>query len=418
MIIACFTAITVYAQRDDGPYSRRFFVQLRAVFGRFRESDLQRVFDTAGPIQCSQLINDKGEWRTVAFFNEKRELGDWYRSNFEEVKNDLAVFIFKGVCRGDRGPVQLTTRFPVSESIDSYTQGKIELGEVAVNVNAPVSAFFDPRSQKYGFELPYLFLINRNEDGSIYSLNPPHMLDRTKYATDVTDHWECKSVIAEAVTYQFLICRSTTMPRSIALRNQNRVPSFGASAYFILSDGREAISNVKLTFNDASESKHTIEDTSAATPPEVALAPGPWQAPDSDERIVAFSRDQFRIRFVPESWTGRIGSPQVVSEQSLSSLASSIPTPGADYCAWLPDNRSAIDLLLTPDTDELMTYTIIGRDQERQSATSITFDMKTRTGLHAGNLQCVFPRTPSAGSVTYSRWVSIVGSHLTLEIRP
>src|SRR2546426_12341960 len=73
-------------------YDRRFFVQLRGVFGRFRDTDLQRAFDRAQPIQCSELINDEGEWRTVAFFNEKRELGDWYRSTFDEVKSDLAVF--------------------------------------------------------------------------------------------------------------------------------------------------------------------------------------------------------------------------------------------------------------------------------------------------------------------------------------
>src|SRR5579871_1522166 len=56
-------------------YDRKFFIQLRGVFGRFRDSDLERVFERAQPIQCSELVNDEGEWRTVAFFNEKRELG-------------------------------------------------------------------------------------------------------------------------------------------------------------------------------------------------------------------------------------------------------------------------------------------------------------------------------------------------------
>src|SRR5262249_39828858 len=110
--ILCLSfASAVYAQRereiqppDESQYGRRFFVQLRTVFGRFRDADLQRVFDRAEPIQCSELINEKGEWRTVAFFNEKRELGDWYRASFEEVKSDLAVFIFKGVCRGEDSP--------------------------------------------------------------------------------------------------------------------------------------------------------------------------------------------------------------------------------------------------------------------------------------------------------------------------
>src|SRR5438034_5719970 len=140
-------------------YDRRFFVQLRGVFGRFRDPDLQRAFDRAQPIQCSELINDEGEWRTVAFFNEKRELGDWYRRNFDEVKTDLAVFTFKGVCRGEHGPVQLTTRFPVTESIEAFNVKRIGLDEVAVNQNAPVRVAFDGPSRAYTFELPYLFLI-------------------------------------------------------------------------------------------------------------------------------------------------------------------------------------------------------------------------------------------------------------------
>src|SRR5689334_13874079 len=120
LIVMLLAPVVGYAQRerqlapaDETRYGRRFFLQLRAIFGRFRDSDLQRAFEAAQPIQCSELINGDGEWRTVAFFNERRELGDWYRSNFDEVKTDLSVFTFKGACRGARGPVQLTTKFPV-----------------------------------------------------------------------------------------------------------------------------------------------------------------------------------------------------------------------------------------------------------------------------------------------------------------
>src|SRR5262245_57517307 len=54
---------TVIPQTEK--YDRKFFVQLRGVFGRFRDSDLQRVFETARPIQCSELVSGDGEWRTV-----------------------------------------------------------------------------------------------------------------------------------------------------------------------------------------------------------------------------------------------------------------------------------------------------------------------------------------------------------------
>src|SRR5437868_2571394 len=91
-IIALLSAVPLSAQQET-QYSRKFFTQLRELFGRFRDSDLQRAFDRAQPVQCSELVNDQGEWRTVAFFNEKRDLGSWYRSNFDEVKNDLSVFV-------------------------------------------------------------------------------------------------------------------------------------------------------------------------------------------------------------------------------------------------------------------------------------------------------------------------------------
>src|SRR5262245_64970546 len=116
-LLALSAAVTLFARsqvqiqpRQESQYGRTFFVQLKGIFGRFRDADLDRVFDSASAVQCSELISDKGEWRTVAFFNENRELGDWYRSNLDEVKHDLAVFTFSGVCRGEHGPVQLTTK--------------------------------------------------------------------------------------------------------------------------------------------------------------------------------------------------------------------------------------------------------------------------------------------------------------------
>jgi hypothetical protein len=398
---------------EEPSYSRQFFIQLRSIFGRFRESDLQRAFESAQPIQCSELISDKGEWRTVAFFNERRELGDWYRRNFDEVKSDLAVFSFKGVCRGERGPVQLTTKFPISESIEAFNQGRIELEQIDVNVNAPVSAFFDMQNRAYSWDLPYLFLVSRQDGDSLYSLNAPRLSDR--YAADVLDHWDCKSVTAEAVTYRFLICRTTTLPRNPALRSQLRTPAFGASAYFILSDGREAASSVKLTFSDTDDVKHSVEDKTSAPTSGVANVSS-WQNPDSDERIVSFQRDEFRIRFSPESWSGRLGSSQVLSGQRLSSLAASNPNEGADYCIWLPDAPYSADLL-TSEPDAAILYSLSATDQDRQSATSIVFDLNTRGKAHLGSIKCIFPRLATAGSVPFSRWSTVVGPHLILEIR-
>lgn len=395
------------APPDEAQYSRKFFIQLRSVFGRFRDSDLQRAFEKAQPIQCSELVNDKGEWRTVAFFNEKRELGDWYRSNFEEVKRDLSVFVFKGVCRGEHGPVQLTTKFPVGERVEAFNDGRISLEDIDVNVNAPVRAGFEAQTQAYTFDLPYLFLVSRQNNESLYSLQPPLLSERDRYATEVIDHWDCKSVTAENVTYQFLICRTTTQPRNLSQRSLGRA-AFGASAYFILSDGKEAASSVKLSFTDESDKDHAVDDVSVQ-PADTPATPAAWETPDADERLLDLLRDEFRIKFNPQSWAGRIGKSQALSAQQLSSLDSFVPIQGVDSCVWLPGPASAV---VDP-----AGYSITAHDQDAQASTSIQFGMKTPSGQNMGTLQCFFPRASSAASVAFSRWTAIVGRHLTLEVR-
>ena len=425
LTIALAAGATAYGQRerviqppqDPERYGRQFFVQLRALFGRFRDADLERAFDKAQPIQCTELINEKGEWRTVAFFNEKRELGDWYRSRLEEVKTDLAVFIFTGTCRGEHGPVLLTTKFPVMESIDAYNQRRIGLDEVEVNVNAPVRASFDVQAQAYSFDLPYLFLVSRQGEESLYSLAPPRLAEREKYATDVTDHWDCKSVTAENVTYQFLLCRTSTRPRTPAGREQSRGPApFGSSAFFILSDGKEGSSSVKLTFNDANNTEHDVPDVSTVAP-NILDSPAEWESPDSDEKLLDVVRDEFRIRFNPQSWTGLVGRAQVLSGQRLQSLDSFNPAPGANYCIWIPAAPSAASRILNSNENAPISYKVTDHDQDLRSPTSIVFQISI-SEQRAGELQCIFPRVPSASSVAFSRWSAIAGQHLTLEVRP
>jgi len=401
---------------DNSAYGRQFFIQLRSVFGRFRDSDLRRAFDAAQPIQCSELVNDPGVWKTVAFFNEKRELGDWYRSNLEEVKNDLAAFTFKGVCRAEQTTVQLATKFPVTETVQSYNQGKIPLEQIDVNVNAPVRASFDEQSRAYSFDLPYLFLVNSSVNENTYSLDPPTLNERTMYARDVINHWDCKSVTAEAVTYQFLICRTMTLARDPRVRSQQRV-AFGATAYFILSDGKEASSSVKFTFNDDNDNRHVIDDSRAETNADAARANvAAWTKPDSDERIVDIVREEFRIRFSPAAWSGRLSSAEVLAGQRLSSLKSSQPPAGADMCIWFPGSGSP-DQLVSDRPEEAVAYSVSAHDREGQSPTTIVFDMKTRIGAHLGSLQCTFPKQTSAANIAFDQWNAVVGSNLALEAR-
>jgi hypothetical protein len=415
-------------------YGTKFFDQLRSLFGRFRDADLQRAFDMAKPIQCSELISDSGEWRQVAFFNEDRRLGDWYHRTLEEVRGDLSLYIFKGPCKTEQSDVSLVTKFPVSESLNAYIADKIAFKDIVVNTNAAVSAKFDANSEAYGFELPYLY-VDRAKTGSetVYSLIASRTTDR--YATDVTNHWQCKSVRAYDVTFQFLICETWTSSPKVTVRSRSK-NSFGSSAYFILSDGKEATTSVKISFRGTDN----IEDAPAAPAPaesdlskpadrpvddkpvadkpvEVADVPTRegWLSPDVTSKLTDVDRHEFRIRFNTQSWENKVASPQFLMGEKLLSLTQA-PT-GSDYCSWNPASARLAPRVLGKDPDEDVSYTVNSNDGSRLSAASISFDFKTHNGSRIGLLQCFF-RTQSATDIPINRWSSIVGNHLTLEIRP
>ena len=408
---------------EEKSFGSKFFDQLRSIFGRFRDADLRRVFQMADPIRCAELVVNKGEWRTVAFFNEDRNLGEWCSNSLEEVKANLFVYIFKGPCRRDQGTIHVTTEFPVQSSIDAYNERKIGLDQVRVHVNAPVRTVFDPRSLVYSFELPYLFLLERRSTGNVYSLVAPHPED--SYATDVTSRWECKAVKSDDVTYRFLICRTATVTRNTALRSQKNDLTFGASAYYILSDGMEAHTTVHLMFGDKGGQ---IDNTQTPAPPAAEHAPQfatgaeagmrarGWQTPDVLLKVVDVGKNEFRLRFNPLSWTGKIASPEFLSNQRMSSSLSAEMQEDV-YCAWRPKAANLVGRLLANDPDEDVSFSMEVFDKSSESAASIVFDMKTHAGVPLATLQCFFPGTKPAANITFNRWVSIVGSHLTLEIR-
>ena len=115
ILLAQIAAVSVRAQQreersiDEDAYGSKFFGQLRTLFGRFQDADLQRAFREASAIQCSELVGQKGEWRPVAFFNEDRSLGDWCKETIDQVKSDLAVYTFQGECSGN-GHVEVATQ--------------------------------------------------------------------------------------------------------------------------------------------------------------------------------------------------------------------------------------------------------------------------------------------------------------------
>jgi len=412
------------ARPEDTAYGSRFFDQLRSIFGRFREADLQHAFQAAEPVRCSELVVEKGEWRTVAFFNEDRSLGEWCSKDLSEVKSDPSRYIFKGSCRGDQSTVQVSTEFPVGTGVEAYNAGRIGMDQIDINVNDPVNAAFDPRTQAYVFELPFLFLTGHRAGGNVYSLIAPNV--NASYASDVTSRWECKAVKSNDVTYRFLICRTATLARKAPMRNQGRDLAFGASAFFILSDGMEARTSVSLSFGDAGHPVAKDPETASPVPgrprlsktnPETAAPAAGWQIPGISSKLVDLEKSEIRLRFSPQTWTGRIGSPEVLSNQRMSSSLPRDSQQGTDYCAWRPGASNQQDRLLAAEPSSETSCSMEGFDKQDGSAAAIVFDLKSRSGTQLGTLECFFPSAASAKEIDFDRWISVVGGHLSLEVR-
>jgi hypothetical protein len=252
-------------ESDNSAYDSKFFDQLRAVFGRFRNADLQSAFREAQQIHCSELVGRKGEWRPVAFFNEDRSLGDWYRESIEQVKADLTVYTFKGTCDEDDGAVQVTSEFPTQEGLAAYKNGRLDLEQVDITLNDPVKANINPQTKAYTFQLPYLFL-KSSGPRKLYSFMAPDR--QAAYAPDVSSRWECKAVSTQDLTYRFIICRVSTVPQRLH-RNETWEPTFGSSAFFILSDGIEEHTTVHMKFGSIDEES---TEPAEAVPPANAPA--------------------------------------------------------------------------------------------------------------------------------------------------
>ncbi len=415
---------------DESEYGSKFFEQLKGIFGRFRNDDLQRVFQQAKPIQCSELAGRKGEWRPVAFFNEDRKLGDWCRESLDEVRGDLSVYTFKGECRTDQSSVQISTEFPIASSMEAYNQGTIPFEQVDINVNDPVTASFNPRTMAYTFDLPYLFQIERRGTNYLYSFIAPNR--DSAYASNVSSRWECKAVSSQDVTYRFLICRTSTIPSGASARGRSYEPSFGASAFFILSDGTEAQTSVSLSFSTGNQPPANPSEPVAPPEPEPSTAKVPrpalsrasrpregtaWHAPAAGSKLAEVGIGDFRLRFNSQTWAGKIGSPQLLSGQKLSVLPANETPQGVNSCVWQPGKpQIAARLLYVPPAEDIL-FSLETSGGSGRAPSTIVFDVRTRGGDQLGKLQCQFPKAGSPGEIAVDQWNAIVGIHLTLETR-
>src|SRR5581483_2486607 len=108
--------------------------------------------------------------------------------------------------------------------------------------NPPVDGAFDRRTSAYSFQLPFMYPVNERDGRTIYTLTPP-TLD-SKPDTGVVQQFRCKALSDNDLVYRFLLCRTNVFGPNAPPNYQPR----GNHAFYILSDGKEAGSNVRLSF--------------------------------------------------------------------------------------------------------------------------------------------------------------------------
>jgi hypothetical protein len=380
------TSVGVRGQQP-GEYGSRFFQALKSLFDDFSSSDLQRTFQSAPLIKCSELI---GEWRPAAFFNDDRNLERWFHKTFEDVQAELARYRFQSRCETESANVDVTTRFPVRESVDAYNSRKTEFAKILYKSNASVPATFDSRARTYSFDLPYLYLLGRKNGTNQYSLVPPD--GSAKPAPEVINQWNCKAVKPPSVTYRFLLCRTAITPRNASVRSQVEAVA-GTSAYVILSDGKEAVSTFSISAPDS---------------------PAPAGPGKTFSKLVELGVRKFRLQFARRSWEDKIDSVITLAGGRLE-FPEVAKTSNVDYCEWIPQSPATANIV--NDTDKSLEYLMAIKDRDGASPTTISFEARTPANVRLGTLRCFFPKAETAVAVDMAQFTAVAGDHISVESR-
>ena len=318
----------------------------------------------------------------MAYLNDDRALAAWHFDSIEEVKRDPSKYLFDGTCRTEDSSITVATSFPIQNG----QNGSV----VMLRENAPVRAEFDRRTRSVVFELPYLYEVSKNGSDTLYSLLPPRISSTPE--SNVAEEMRCKALSDSELTYRFLICRARLVDRSP--RNARRVISrpLGGAAFYILSDGNEARSTVKLSFEDSVEpaSPHVIT----------------WEQPALGTPLTQLLSNELRIQFGPTLVNPLSQSSQIIRNGATLDVASSA-RPNGDYCMWYR-------VAAVPEAGRQVSSTLVLRT-ESASAISAGFEMQAG-GHPLGTLLCYFSPAETAESATVGRWQSIVGKLLSLQM--
>jgi hypothetical protein len=411
--------VSAPVQGSAGDFGSKFFDDLRSLFGKLQQSELDKAFERAKPVRCSDLAGQSSEWKEVAFLNDDRRLGDWHFDNIEDVKRDLAAFVFSGNCRGDEGALRVATSFPVTESVEQFQLGRIPFSKIIIDDNDPVNVTFDRSTGAYTFQLPYVYSERKNGTDIVYTLTPPRKTSNPE--PGIAIEFRCKAISDADLTYRFLLCRSRLVDRDTRKQEQMVKPTRGSAAYYILSDGKEASSTVRLNFGGDADAASNDTDSvdKADNQPKITQVPkireNDWQPAASDTRLTYVADDEFRLIFNPQTWNGRIDRPQMLADGSLLN-STSPPARNKEYCVWRPGLPAQVNRLLDTAAKESFGYSL-GFRKDLQSATSSIFEIQTEGGAVVATLQCYFPQSQTPADLTIGRWLSIVGKHIELDVR-
>jgi hypothetical protein len=174
---------------------------------------------------------------------------------------------------------------------------------------------------------------------------------------------------------------------------------------------------VTFSFGDTSvpanaPSKPRSPEPAPDNPP--AAAARTWKSAASPARLNDIGQSEFRLRFKPETWKGRIDKPQTVVDGTVSASNAILPR-GKDYCLWKPGAAAPVNQLLDPSAADSIVQTLEFK-KDAQASISAVFELQSDSGRSLGMLQCSFQQTQTPADVTVARWASIAGSTIALEI--
>jgi hypothetical protein len=357
-------------------------------------------------------------WKEVAFLNGDRKLGNWHFESLEEVNRELATFRFSGECRGESDPLSVVASYPVQESVNRFSRGLIPLSQVVMTNNAPTRAAFVSSDEAYVFEIPYVYLDNKPSSTPIYTLAPP--LTTSKPVAGLGIEFRCKTASDADPKFLFLLCHTQMVDHNVAAPRPGSKPPLGNAAYYILSDGKEAGSTVKLVFGDAGGNAPEPQPDSVSSVKEAPVSrPQPveenvWQQPDSTANLRDTGDLEFRLRFDPQSWKDRIGKPQLLVAGALRDLPDAA-TRSPESCVWRPIQINPLGAMLERETDSIV-YTL-RFTENRQAPPTAMFAVESDTGQSLASLQCMFPQGKAAMDIQVKDWLSIVGTHIQIHVR-